>query len=291
MDLHDNPNINNNFEILNNSNNNEIDNNEMDNNEMDNDAWESAINDDRFYINNKIARIFPILKKFDNYSKIKIDEESFSYITIREISDTISKIICYHILEYNLNPQKIIIADYTSGVGGNVLSFCKFFKYIYAIELDKTRSEYLSNNIDVYGFKNVKVINKCAIEYNNENMINDNPNVIFIDPPWGGIGYKNNDTLTLKLGQIQIEDLIIDITNQFSNYYNKITLNNLKEKSNNYNNKFIILKLPKNYDIEYFYNHIKKNNNFNNYNITICLYILNKMFIVVCELQYKYDIL
>ena len=31
------------------------------------DAWESAINDEKFYINNKIARIFPILKNFNNF--------------------------------------------------------------------------------------------------------------------------------------------------------------------------------------------------------------------------------
>ena len=102
-------------------------------NNIQEDPWEMSINDNNFYINNKIARIFPILKNFNNLSKIKIDDESFSYITIREIADLISKIICFHLLEFNLNPLKIKIIDYTSGVGGNVLSFCRFFKYVYAI--------------------------------------------------------------------------------------------------------------------------------------------------------------
>ena len=246
-----------------------------------------AINDDKFYINNKIARIFPILKNFNNYSKIKIDDNSFCYITIREIADTISKIICYHLLEHNLNPQKCVIADYTTGVGGNVLSFGKFFKLIYAIELDELRVEYLKNNINVYGFKNIKVIHGCAIEFNNK-LIEINPNIIFIDPPWGGAGYKNSENLILSLGSMNLEKLVIDIVNKFSNYYNIIVASNPKEKYNNYNNKFIILKLPKNYDIEYFYNYIKTKNNFENYNICIYLYVLNKMIIVVCELQYKY---
>lgn len=262
--------------------------NKLDHNINNDDAWDSAINDEKFYINNKIARIFPILKNFDNFSKIKIDDESFCFITIREIAEIISKIICYHLLEYNLNPQKSIVVDYTSGVGGNVLSFGKFFKLIYAVELDDLRAEYLKNNIDVYGFKNIEVVNSCAIEFNNLRLIETNANVIFMDPPWGGSDYKNNNNLTLSLGSINMEELVINIAQKFSIYYENIVNNNPKEKYNNYNNKFIVLKLPKNYDIEYFYNYIKERNNFDNYNISMYLYILNKMIIIMCELKYKY---
>ena len=272
-------------ENINNNHNQNIGNNEMNINE---DAWDLAINDEKFYINNKIARIFPVLKNFNNFSKIKIDDDSFSYITIREIAEIISKIICYHLLEHNLNPQKSTIIDYTSGVGGNVLSFAKFFKYVYAIELDELRAEYLKNNVGIYGYKNINVINECAIKFNNNEMLTINPNVIFVDPPWGGSAYKNNENLTLMLGKTQLEELVIDIVNKFSNHYNQIVNLNPKEKNNNYNNKFVILKLPKNYNIEYFYNYIKSNNNFSNFNIFMYLYILNKMIIIVCELQYKF---
>ena len=291
------------------SENNELENNEFENNELENeilvldkfnsnnnansitiddDPWESSINDDKFYINNKVARIFPVLKNFNNFSKIKIDDESFCYITIREIADIISKILCYHLLEHNLNPQKTKIVDYTSGVGGNILSFCKYFKYVYAVELSETRAEFLQNNINIYGFKNVKIINKCAIEFNSNDLIEVNPSVIFIDPPWGGINYKNSDNLLLNLGDVPIENLLIDICSKFSIHYKKIIEEKPKEKNNNFNNKFIVIKLPKNYDIDYFYNYIKSNNNFENYNISCFLYILNKMIIIVCELQFKY---
>ena len=252
------------------------------------DPWELSINDEKFYINNKIARIFPLLKNFNNFSKIKIDDDSFCYITIREIAELTSKIICYHLLQYNLNPQKTKIVDYTSGVGGNVLSFSKYFKYIYAIEICSQRSEFLKNNIDVYGFKNIDVINKCAIEFNSNDLIKINPNVIFIDPPWGGSNYKSNDKLLLKIGVVGIEELIISITEIFSKYYLEFCELNPKEKTNNINNKFVILKLPKNYDVEFLYNYLKNNNNTTNYNISSSLYILNKMLIVVCELQFIY---
>jgi len=235
------------------------------------DPWDTAINDNKFIINNKIIRIFPLLKNTNNYSKLKIDDDSLTYITIREIADLTSKIISHHLIKYNINPQKIKIADYTSGVGGNVLSFCKYFNHVYAIEISKLRYEYLVNNIGVYNFKNITCINDSAINFTENNFNNNDIKVVFIDPPWGGSEYKNLDLLKLELGNIPIEELIIDIFTRFANI-------NKNEK----NNKFIILKLPRNYDIEHLYNHIKKNN-IKDYTICSYLYILNKMLIVVCE--------
>jgi len=277
--------------------NNLYSNNESTNNfQFDKDPWDDSINDNKFIINNKIIRIFPQLKNSNNYLKLKIDEESLSFITIREIADLTSKIICHHLIKYNLNPQKIKIIDYTAGVGGNVLSFCKYFNYVYAIELEKTRYEYLLNNINIYGFKNINCINDSAINFIDTMLIDINPNVIFIDPPWGGSEYKNTDLLKLKLGNKPIEELIIDIFKKIANdkknkinqleYSTEIISNNKIKKTyeyNNYDNKIIVLKLPKNYDIEYLYQYIKANNYIENYTICTYLYILNKMLIVVCE--------
>jgi predicted RNA methylase len=263
-----------NYEI--NYENNNENNNETNNDNIINiDAWNEAINDNEFIIKNKISRIFPQLKNTNNYLKLMIDEESFSFITIREIAELISKIICYHLIKYNINPQKIKIIDYTAGVGGNVISFGKYFNYTHAVEIDKTRANYLLNNINIYNLKNIKVINDSAINFNNNDMIEINPNVIFIDPPWGGILYRNNDLLKLTLGDIPIEELIIDI---FDKYYTIVT-----SPTNSYSNRLIVLKLPKNYDIEYFYNYIKNNTNTKPYIICSYLYILNKMLILVCE--------
>lgn len=251
----------------------------IDDNDDNLDVWDEAINDNKFYINNKIARIFPYMKKFNNYGNLKIDDESFSFITIREIADLISKIICSHLLKFNINPQKINLIDYTAGVGGNILSFCKFFNYVYAIEISKQRAEFLENNIDVYGFKNIKIINECAIEFNNNKLIEINPDVIFIDPPWGGNEYKNNDVLLLKLGEMNIEDLILNICNQF-NYIENNKIEENEVVNNKIKTKLIVLKLPRNYDIEHFYNKIN-----NNYDLKIFIYILNKMIILICELK------
>ncbi len=242
------------------------------------DVWNRAIEDDKFMRIAKIKKIFPVIKPEEKMEGIKIDEDSYNYITIKDIADTISKIICYHLIKMNINPRRVKIADYTAGVGGNVISFCKYFGRVYCIEIDKMRSEYLENNIKLYEYDNYEIINGDAIKFNEERMIKDNIDVIFIDPPWGGSIYKYSDNLRLKLGEMYIEEIVVDI-------YNKFVNNNV----NNMNNKIIVIKLPKNYDIEYFYNFIKTNNNKNNnYTIYSTLYIMNKMMIIVCEIMKYY---
>lgn len=257
-------------------------------NNNNNDPWNDSINDNQFIVINKIMRIFPQIKHTADYSKIKIDDESLTYITIREIADLTSKIICHHLIKYNLNPQKVKIIDYTSGVGGNVLSFSKYFNKVYAIEINKLRYDYLKNNVDVYECKNVICINDSAINFNETFLTNINPNVVFIDPPWGGNNYKDVECLRLCLDNVPIENLVIDI---FLKLYEK-TIKNDKQvievdgkkiyRQNIFHNKFVILKLPKNYDIEHFYLSIK-NSNIPNHTIYTYLYILNKMLIIVCE--------
>jgi 16S rRNA G966 N2-methylase RsmD len=253
-----------------------------------NNSWDDSINDNQFIVTNKIIRIFPQLKNTAKYSKIKIDDESLTYITIREIAELTSKIICHHLIKYNLNPQKVKICDYTAGVGGNVLSFSKFFNKVYAVEINNLRYEYLKNNIDIYECKNVFCINDSAIDFNEKYLVEINPNVIFIDPPWGGNSYKDNETLRLSLGNMSIENLVIDIFKKLYEHTIKneimtFEINNKKiYRQNIFHNKFVVIKLPKNYDIEFFYETIKKNN-IKNHTICSYLYILNKMLIIVCE--------
>jgi 16S rRNA G966 N2-methylase RsmD len=252
------------------------------------DPWDDSINNNQFIINNKIMRIFPQLKNSNDYSKLKIDDESLTYITIREIADLTSKIICHHLIKFNINPQKVKVIDYTAGVGGNVLSFSKYFNKIYGVEINKKRYEYLNNNVDIYECKNVLCINDSSINFHEKFLVEINPNVIFVDPPWGGNAYKETDSLRLSLGDVAIEKLVIDI---FSKLYDNIIkndnltfeVNNKKiYKQNIFHNKFVVLKLPKNYDIEYFYETIKQHK-IPNHIIVSYLYILNKMLIIVCE--------
>jgi predicted RNA methylase len=158
--------------------------------------------------------------------KLKIDEVGKYSITLPKKADTITKIIESYC---NCSNDKITITDATAGVGGNVLSFCKYGFKVNAVEIDKDRYDILRHNINEYKY-NVKVVNNNYLSVINKL----NQDVIFVDPPWGGINYKKHDEITLKLDDMSIEDLCKKISDE------KLA-------------KLTVLKLPFNYNL----NHIK----------------------------------
>jgi 16S rRNA G966 N2-methylase RsmD len=181
---------------------------------------------------NIINKIFPPIP---NNNLLKYDPEGLWSISLPDDAEKISLIIL------NNFGSNLYILDGTSGIGGNVISFAKYFDKVCAIEVDKTRFEILKNNIDIFKLNNVNLIND-----NSNNHLNNDYDVYFFDPPWGGQDYKNKVNLRFKLGDYTLHDLI-----------NKI------------NNKPIIFKLPNNYDLSEFSNYNYNINKINNYIIII----------------------
>jgi hypothetical protein len=168
-----------------------------------------------------INKIFPTI---DNNNLLKYDNEGLWSISLPNDANKISLIIL------NNFGQNINILDGTSGIGGNVISFSKYFNKVCAIEIDKTRFEILKNNINIFQLNNVQLINDSCLNY-----LNNDYDIYFFDPPWGGPNYKYNKLLRLMLGGFTLIELIKKIK------------------------KPIIFKLPNNYDLSEFSNY--------NYNI------------------------
>jgi 16S rRNA G966 N2-methylase RsmD len=88
------------------------------------------------------------------------------------------------------------ITDMTSCVGGNVISFSRFFKKVNAIEIDPLRFDMLKHNTEtVVGATNVNFINGNAVELLLGQDDGTAPqqfqqDILFMDPPWGGVDYK-----------------------------------------------------------------------------------------------------
>ena len=204
-----------------------------------------------------IRRLFPVIDKNALY-KLKIDKESKMYISTREIAEKISFIIKNKLNEIGYNRLNVTITDATSGVGGDTISFAKNFKNINAIELDPLRCEYLINNIECYNLKNVSIYNENCLDiiYKLEEQ-----DIVFIDPPWGGFGYKQIKNLRLTLenneGIFKLEDICNNLLN---------------EDITQCVPKIIILKLPCNYDVTYLMNKIKSDK--------IFIHDFKKMFII-----------
>ena len=155
-----------------------------------------------------------------NYEGLNYDDEGLYSITHSNDADIISKIIIDIINTIDIN-----IIDLTSGCGGNIISFCKFFKQVTGVEINQDRFKILEGNLKKYNYSNYNLI--CD-DCNNLNY--NNYDVFFIDPPWGGPDYKNNTNIELYLSDCNIKEFIKKLPK----------------------NKLIVLKVPFNYNINYF---------------------------------------
>jgi 16S rRNA G966 N2-methylase RsmD len=184
-----------------------------------------------------LNKLFP---KTD-YKNIQYDDEGLYSITNYKEADLISIIIKNN---YNYS-NKLRILDGTGGLGGNTISFSKNFKKVTSIELNNKRYQMLKNNIKLYNFKNVEIINCNSIDYLFKNK--NDFDIFFFDPPWGGPNYKKEINLKLKMENYSLSKL--------AEFIDK--------------NKMLVLKLPFNYDFS----------EFNNFNYK--LYKINKYYILL----------
>lgn len=85
-----------------------------------------------------------------------------------------------------------IITDGSACIGGNTWSFAKRLKHCNAVEISKLHADILEHNMKVLGINNVTVYND-----NYMNIKDDlDQDILFLDPPWGGVDYRNEMTLT-----------------------------------------------------------------------------------------------
>lgn len=183
-----------------------------------------------------------------------IDNDSLMYITYPESAQEITNLIIKQLPETK-NVKDCVITDITAGVGGNVLNFSLIFNYVNAIEIDKIRYEYLKNNIKIYNYLNINCYHSdfTQLLFESDNLKQD---IIFFDPPWGGRSYKSHEKIRLNINLLGIEDIVI-----------KFFENNCAS--------IIVIKLPKNYDFEYFNEKLNTYKCINN--------ILSKMSIMIIK--------
>lgn len=237
--------------------------------------------------------IFPPLVNGD-INKVKIDEESIKYVTFCNSAQEITNIIMNSLNDFPCPNEtlidkwdslsllskmsELVITDMTAGVGGNILNFAHYFKYVNGIEIDPIRCQYLQHNVELYEFINVNYYSDNAVKLliEEDDLVQD---IIFFDPPWGGKDYKNFPDLRLRFGLGEETECIID-TNAITttklespNLYSiESVCKLLFEKSKN---KMIVLKLPNNYDFKYFISELDPNN--------VILFSLDRMTIVIVK--------
>ena len=95
-----------------------------------------------------------------------------------------------------------IICDCTSGIGGNCVNFCKYYNFVFAIDIEPECIPYLDYNLK--HFDNKLIINGDSLDI--IKIIKSD--IFFFDPPWGGKDYKYLNKINLKLNGILITTII-----------------------------------------------------------------------------------
>ena len=221
--------------------------------------------------------IFPPISD-EKISQLMIDDESIKFITFSSSAQEITSIIMNNLSDFpcpntaELNNEKwngklldkkmkyLIITEMTAGVGGNVLNFANYFKYVNAIEINSTRYNYLNKNIELYEFDNVNCYNDDSINLlvDKDDIVQD---ILFFDPPWGGKDYKLFTNSRLTFSKYSIENIC------------KILFQ--REK-----NKMIVMKLPNNYVFYFLMDELK--------DYRVFKFVLERMSIVIVK-NYKAD--
>lgn len=161
---------------------------------------------------------------------IRMTRDSYSFITFYKDS----KKILDHIKENylgDISMKTLIATDLTAHIGGDVLAFASEFKFVEAVEIDDEAYDFLKNNINVYGFENVSAHFEDSVRW--IAGLEDVGDIVFMDPPWGGSGYRKNRYMKLSLSGTGVEDIAIELMQ--------------KPKPP----MLVVLKLPMNYDMKF----------------------------------------
>ena len=147
--------------------------------------------------------------------KLIVPDHLRSIYTTWEQALEINKILKLYISE------QAIITDATACIGGNSFFFQKDFKIVNIVEKNSKVFDILKNNTD---FLNCRHYN-CSYLNIMYLLVQD---IVFLDPPWGGIEYKKNYNIDLFLDDVNVINIINDLY---------------------HHSRYIAMKIPINYNI------------------------------------------
>ena len=183
------------------------------------------------------------MKKIKDNKRLKITNVGKYSITKPIHTSWIKDILIDFLKKKGKKTKDLNIIDCTACIGGDCISFSKYFNSVLAIEKNKTHFDILQNNIDALNIENIKLINNDFIEEINKIKSKKNYDLIFLDPPWGGQGYRSLKSINLQVTDNNNKIILIkDIINSYYDFYD-----------------YIILKSPKNVNLvkeEYLYKNI-----------------------------------
>lgn len=223
--------------------------------------------DDRYWVcdyhsnkNSKDKRDFLFSGLPENVRKnIQMDDVALYSVSDMENADSVSMVFKHFLTAPlpssssssfpSISLDSLVITDGCACIGGNTLSFSKFFSnQIFAVEYDKTRYDMINHNIQLLHRTNI-----IAKHGSYPDILHEwNQDALFLDPPWGGMDYGNKESIDCLLGEFSTSQVcaLVRRVHGASNITNAKGLLDGKET------RFIGLKLPNNFDLPSFLSYI-----------------------------------
>jgi len=138
-----------------------------------------------------------------NLKHFKLNEEGGFSIT-RPYE---SKQIIYFIENFINRETSIsdkIITDATACMGGDLIQFSRNFKMVNGVEIDSENFGLLIENCKIFDCQNVNLF--CQDYLTIYDKLKQD--IIYMDPKWGGPDYKSKETISLKMNDLELWELI-----------------------------------------------------------------------------------
>lgn len=120
------------------------------------------------------------------------------------------------------------VTDATACIGGNTLEFARAFAHVHAVELDSMRADMLRHNLAWLRLDAGVTVHDADYCNLHATLRQD---VVFIDPPWGGKRYKQQERVRLYLSDRDVGDLCGAILTHTTH---------------------VVVKVPRNFDLRHF---------------------------------------
>lgn len=166
--------------------------------------------------------VFPLQEGID-YTKLVLTPEGEYSVTRRRDADRMLHVIAKVVGDLKTKT----VTDATGCVGGDTIQFGLRCRFVNSIELNEENFKALQNNVNVYGLENVTLHHGDCTK-----VFNWKTDILFVDPPWGGPNYKENETLELFLAEKRLDE-----------WLEEVLLKKIRPK-------YIFLKLPHNYNFK-----------------------------------------
>jgi hypothetical protein len=148
-----------------------------------------------------MEEIFPHREGID-YKRLQVTPEGEYSVTRRRDADRILAVMSKVVGDLKTKT----ITDATGCIGGDTIQFGLHCRFVNSIELNEENFRVLQNNVAVYELENVTLHHGDSTK-----IFNWKSDILFVDPPWGGPTYRENETLELFMGDKRLDEWLEDV--------------------------------------------------------------------------------